>query len=275
MLAALAAALLIVSPGSWVDSRHGWDARAGCTPFGFLCSTEDGGRTWHGIYVGSRIDNFMRASYSAGAVDDEDVGTFWTRDNGRHWYRTTRIPPTALWRADPARFYASAGASIVRIAGWPPRGAVHCAGRWSANTGAYPPGTGHGRLRRNVCLGSSQNAGLHARRVVHLAGASVADFRLVPGGFAGVALALPDAEAPYVLDAFVWRRGGLRVTSLRVPAHTRLNSDLYEFFASWPNLYIHTIVGRDWTDAGSAGVAGGDVVFVSGDGGATWTEIGP
>jgi len=277
VLAAFTAALLLAASGSWVDSQHGWDARTGCRPFGYLCSTENGGRTWHGIYVGGLIANYVRTSVTAGVVADTDSGTFWTRDNGRHWYRTTRLGDQyALWRADSQRFFIANGSRISLVAGWPPHGRARCRGHWSANTGGYPPGTGHGRLARNVCIGAAVNLDLRVLKVVTLDDAFVDDYAVVPGGVAGMAQfdARTNPDAPYVLRLFVWRNGSLRSQSVQLPPHTRLNSDYYVFAARWPDLYATTLVGGDPGDPQSLGIPEREVVFHSADGGVTWSVDG-
>ena len=277
MLAVVAAAVLVAASGSWVDSDHGWDARPDCHPFGYVCSTENGGRTWHGIYVGGLIGNFVRTSVTAGAVGDQEAGTLWTRDNGRHWYRTTRLgSPYALWRADPGRFYAGAGNAIRLVEGWPFRGRARCRGHWSANTGGYPPGTGHGRLPRNVCIGAAVNARLRLRKVVDLGDTYVDDFAVIPGGVAGMARAdaRTNPDALSFLRLFVWKNGSLQAKDVRVPAHTRLDSDFFVFTAHWPDLWAATIVGPDDRGPQSRGIVEHEVVFHSSDGRASWSVDG-
>lgn len=176
---------------SWADPahRHGWtDVTSGGpivdgTPpdprcpgtqrsegtTAFLCTTEDAGRSWRRIFQAGRGLNYLRdftgTSRGAGVVaisrDDRlprtlRTGVFWTRDNGEHWYETTRIGPLVEHRAGRL-FWRNPGGPLYEVRPWPPRERVRCPGFFAWHALDQRP-----RTNGNVCVGGRVNAGIRS-----------------------------------------------------------------------------------------------------------------
>jgi photosystem II stability/assembly factor-like uncharacterized protein len=82
----------------WPDAKHGWEIRCDRDGICSLYATEDGGRHWHRIFNGETDDvmGFLRTSATGGviSINVKAPEQYWTRDNGRHWYFTRRLPPS-------------------------------------------------------------------------------------------------------------------------------------------------------------------------------------
>jgi hypothetical protein len=157
--------------GAPADPRCPGTQRSGGT-FAFLCATEDGGRSWRRVFQAGTgltyIRDFTRTSRVAGVVaisrDDEfprtlRTGVFWTRDNGEHWYETTRIGPLVEHRAGRL-FWRNPGGPLYEVRPWPPREAVRCPGFF-----AWHALDQRRRSDGNVCVGGPVNAGIRSIRV--------------------------------------------------------------------------------------------------------------
>ena len=177
-------ALIVASWGSathspWPDARHGWEVH-GDVDTGGLYSTEDGGRTWHLIYPanGSDIMGFLRTSSRSGviSIDYKHPVQYWTRDNGRHWHVTPRLP--AFWAggwnlAGKRRsLFWSHAHSLYQVANWPPR-------------------------RRTA---------LRLQLVHRVADGSFADLAWIPGGVTGVVLRAPGSPATPLARVLIQRQ---------------------------------------------------------------------
>ena len=138
----------------------------------FVCATEDGGRSWRPIFQGGHdlayLRDYTRTSRLAGVVSlprDDPLprtlrsGVFWTRDNGAHWYETTRIGPLVEHR-DGRLFWRSFGGPLYEVQPWPPRAPDRCPGffTWHALDQ-------HPRTNGNVCVGGVVNAGMRSTLV--------------------------------------------------------------------------------------------------------------
>ena len=120
---------------SWADFRHGW---APCVPDEReLCSTEDGGKTWRGIFWGGNyFFAYVRTSATSGIVQSGNTvaSTYWTRTNGRRWYELPNVPKPDLARGDDRiGGFAGRGAALFwtgtglnQITGWPARADPPC-----------------------------------------------------------------------------------------------------------------------------------------------------
>jgi alpha-tubulin suppressor-like RCC1 family protein len=185
---------------SWVDAAHkqGWIISRRCTPrprrwlhSQTLCATDDGGRHWRPIfstaaaggaeYESEWIASALRWSARAGIVSvtsEQPLATpagdyhqeWWTRDGGRHWYRTSVLSAVSNPSQPPgqigirfsrgrihgrAALYATAAAGSFRIAGWPPEGATRCSGHWQGYPYGYWP-----TYPYNICAGNPVDAGM-------------------------------------------------------------------------------------------------------------------
>jgi hypothetical protein len=179
---------------SWADvaHRYGWTdvtsggpivegapADPGCSgtqrssgTIAFLCATENGGRTWRRVFQAggglSYLRDFTRTSKTAGvvAISRDDpwprtlrTGVFWTRDDGEHWYETSRIGPIVMHRGSRL-FWRNPGGPLYEVRPWPPRARVRCPGFF-----AWHALDQHPRSAGNVCVGGRVNAGIRSIRV--------------------------------------------------------------------------------------------------------------
>jgi len=153
-----------------------------------VCATENGGRRWRKVFevpasiavAGKQILGFLRWSASAGVVSvdfssalSDSHFEFWTRDGGKHWWRTDvfdvglggtcssgqgvftcvhRVRFVRGFASDaPAFFFDVQGQYVTPreneppeidpfvgtyvLQGWTPHASVRCAGRWLGKTG--------------------------------------------------------------------------------------------------------------------------------------------
>jgi hypothetical protein len=209
-LGGIAGALAAGAPGvSWAPQagghKYGWatepvvsDARHRnwrCTPkarrgdqHSFLCATDDGGKHWRPVFdrdsswrfgnLRSSALDVLRWSPRAGVVSIDASGPdsnghleFWTRDAGRHWWRTQAfdagLPLFCSWDASSGECTTSVdfrrdGRSLrfttegwiftpnpdpsqpptrtptrrtYRLGGWVPTGRISCPVRWTGTKG--------------------------------------------------------------------------------------------------------------------------------------------
>jgi hypothetical protein len=183
-VAMLAAVLAGSAAGASAAPKQRWETcgeRA-------VCATDDGGRHWRKVFEvpdsiaveGKQILAFLRWSASAGVVSVDFTHTlgdthfeFWTRDGGKHWWRTDvfdvglggtcasaqdiftcvhRVHFIRGFASDaPAFFFEVQGQYVTPreneppeidpfvgtyvLEGWTPRASVGCAGRWLGKTG--------------------------------------------------------------------------------------------------------------------------------------------
>jgi photosystem II stability/assembly factor-like uncharacterized protein len=242
-----------VSTYGWADAQHGWESGGGD-----LSATENGGRTWHSIFRGGTfIFAAVRTSARAGFVSTgrTESAEFWTRDNGRHWYRTEQVrgfPQGSgrylFWHQHRSEL----GGVVYQVTPWPPTEPVRCAG-WARGAfdepyGAKPSGP------FSVCAGLPREAGMQSREVFRLPpGQNLTFLHPVPGGVAGV------AQGSGVRAMFLRRLDRNRLIALP-PARPRTSSAL---LISWPHVFLADVES-------SAGRPLPVVVLHSADGGETW-----
>ena len=224
---------------SWYDSQHGWKAGLGT-----VLSTEDGGRRWHRI---GRFDvmGLARTSRVAGVVTETCHGTgpcpsFWTRDNGRHWYLASSRLVRGGYRGSAKFLFWPGETALFQVRPWPPR--------------RKPPL----RCRRiRECGPPAFDGGARAVRVASVSDGRIAELANIPGGAMAVIMPFDPATPVRV----IFHRGGANsVTTLPVIPGV----GLCEGFASdpaveWPKISIFGCVGPN-----RAGV------WISENGGATW-----
>lgn len=196
----------------WPDARHGWEVKCNRDGECALYSTEDGGRHWHRIYRagGDDIMGFLRTSARAGviSINYKAPEQYWTRDNGRHWYFTRRLP--AFWAgglnlAGKGRsLFWSRGHVLYQVAKWPP----------------------------------PRQAALRLRLAHRVADGSFSDLAWIPRGVAGVVLRAPGSPTTPLVRVLI-RRQRTYVVRLKDPdpATAAGVSDL-KLFASWPELMV-------------------------------------
>jgi hypothetical protein len=238
---------------SWSDLDHAW-ASAGST----LYATSDGGKTWHPVFSGgSAIFRVERTSVKAGIVvtGEQKPVTFWTRDNGRHWYRGVELFSTAVGHG--GQLFTAATSSLSQLKPWPPRGTVKCRGPWWGT--AFGPGA-NTRAPKNVCSVPSAIS-LQKISVYTLTKGELAPDTLaaVPGGVAGVVTDGSARGRP--LSVVVYRSGHGTETPLpsTFPPETAFSA--LQLFVSWPNLRL------------DAEASGTHVTWSSSDGGDTWVAL--
>jgi hypothetical protein len=114
------------------------------------------------------LRDYTRTSRLAGVVSlprDDALprtlrsGVFWTRDNGAHWYETTRIGPLVEHRGGRL-FWRRFGGPLYEVQPWPPTAPAHCPGffTWHAFD-QHPRATG------NICVGGVVNGGMRSTLV--------------------------------------------------------------------------------------------------------------
>jgi hypothetical protein len=253
-----------VSVYGWADAQHGWSSNPpACRPAADLCATEDGGRTWHGIFNGGTfIFANVRTSTRAGFVSTgrTESTEFWTRDNGRHWYRTGQVRGFArgsgrylFWSE-----YREVGGVLHQVTPWPPREPVRCL-KWARGAFGEPYGT-RPSGPFSVCAGGPREAGMHSREV----------FRLPPGQNFGLLHSVPGGVAALVRGSgtrglFLRRLETNRLLALPPPPAPQppdfaLRSST--LLVSWPDLFL--------AERAPSARALPVVVLHSADGGETW-----
>lgn len=256
---ALAASGARLTPDeSWADSQHGWTAHppARCKPRRDVCATEDGGATWRGIFNGGTfIFGVVRTSRTAGVVSTgrQASARFWTRDNGRHWYRTKKIGPEFIG-SGKYLFWIDFGPALYRVTPWPPRLEPSCRGVWTV--AAFETEAAKGG---NVCSGPAVDAGMKAVRAVRLEQGELAGLTNVPGG---VIATVTESPSPRVL---LYRLGNARVVDL--PAAGSLvpcTGFSREPIVSWPRITVLACRAAAGEPLGA---------WVSSNGGASWRVI--
>jgi hypothetical protein len=255
LLAAAALAVRALPGESWIGSQYGWTATppSNCKPRRDVCSTENGGATWHGIFNGGTyVFGVVRTSSTAGVVSTgrQAAARFWTRDNGRHWYRSARIGPE-FQGSGSLLFWIDSGATLHRVRPWPPTAPARCRGTWSGAAFVTAPG-------RNVCNGPAVEAGMRSSDAVTLEEGKLAGLSNVPGG---VIVTVSSSPVPRIL---FYRRGTPRVVDLPNTGMVPCAGFNREPIVTWPRI---TVLGCT-TPAGD--VSG---VWVSNDGGLKWQAI--
>jgi hypothetical protein len=262
-----------VIQGAAADPRcFGTNAGGGSTAY--LCATEDGGTSWHRIFQAGRgfswLGGYARTSSGAGLVTIGQsgrfprtlrTGVFWTIDNGRHWFETTRIAggipdhdgAKVGGRGGELFWTESAGSVLYQLLGWPPRRIPKCEGFFTWHTLDQ-----HARAAGNICVGAPSNAGLRSAVVWRLSGSSFRGLLPVPNGIAALAV----GKGPAVLV-----HQGTKNRLRTLPDHPAgLKPTAYRIEGEWPNLRVLAIVYPE-----GPSVPRQQVVWVSNDGGETWT----
>jgi hypothetical protein len=210
----------------------------------YICSTENGGRTWHQVFQGMWPDYFsayVRTSRRAGVIslsrDDSLPKTlrnnvFWTRDNGKHWYETTRIGLYPTGRGEALYWLPRHGRLLYEVRGWPPRQPVRCRGFFARHPRDQRP-----RKDGNICVGAPADAGMRSRLVARITAEEswvrFSFLRVIPDGVTAlvagkrqlqvlvrrhsanelVVLPEPDAPGVIVADSFDVQWPDLRATA--------------------------------------------------------------
>lgn len=264
---------------SWADERHGWTAATSvrCVPAAALCATEDGGRTWRGIFDAKDVSAYYRSSRDAGIVWADGPGrigspaedgsaAFWTRDRGRHWYQSRVLggeAAPAVAGSDRLWIAKSFPAGLAEIRPWPPRARARCHGRWVSGLAPLRKS----RVPKNICAGALVDAGMRRRLVVEFDSHYIRQLIRVPGGVAGIAGSMRTTTTV----AFVaWRSGARYETLLSVgPSHFVAGSAVLA--AQWPLVLVSVDVIDNPFEPDDAG--SGVVVFQSTDGGVSWRRV--
>jgi hypothetical protein len=270
IVACAAFAVLMVSPGaansapeeSWADSQFGWTTKAtrqSCKPFKDVCSTEDGGATWHGIFNGGTfVFGVVRTSATAGLVSTgrQESAQFWTRDNGRHWYQTKAIRGD-FRGSGKYLFWIDNKNDLYQVRPWPPRGRAVCKGVWATSAFSTRP-----ERRGNICNGALVEAGMRADIVATLeqGEGTFGGISTIPGGVIATIASPAGPTKPRVL---LHRVGRNRLVDLpqaeeMVPCAGMFNT---EPIVTWPRI---TVLGC----SGAAGAGSGS--WTSLDGGQSW-----
>lgn len=270
-LCATAALALITStsagaPGprvrSWVDAKHGWRVSSNTVQ-----STENGGRSWRTIFPGDGGNtlDMLRLTRQAGLVSvifqRTYPDTYWTRDNGRHWYLADWkvLDPSYTGRRDI--LYTWDAGSVYRISRWPPTTNPRCRRGFSVQ----------GRAR--ICRDEVHMAGMRARVLARSPeGQEFEDLRLVPDGFVSLAYPRTPWEAPPQTPSVVRRLNGEnRTISLPTPELPPDMQVRHVYFPRWiwPRLAVFGSAESEARTCQRRVCA--TVRWQSADGGDTWS----
>lgn len=231
----------------------------------YVCSTEDGGRTWQRVFQAGNglmyLLGYTRTSRTAGVVSigREDMprtlrnGVFWTNDNGRHWYETTRIGRSVEGRGNRLFWSDRFGKRLYEVRPWPPIQRPRCGGLW-----AWHPQDQRRRKDGSVCVGARENAGMRSSLVARTqAGEEFASFWTWRATPEGVIVLIGPTLPLRVLT----REGGVnRIQTLAsppVPASSSLSEARLE--GEWPRFSLLGSLDRRW------------FVWRTSDGGNTWS----
>jgi hypothetical protein len=141
----------------------------------YVCSTEDGGRTWHRVFQAGNglmyLLGYTRTSRTAGvaSIGREDMprtlrnGVFWTIDNGRHWFETTQIGRNVEGRGRNLYWTDRFSHRLYQVRPWPPRRNPRCRGFFSSHPQDQRPRRGGA-----VCVGARANAGMRSELIARL-----------------------------------------------------------------------------------------------------------
>jgi hypothetical protein len=250
---------------SWVDSKHGWRLVHQRLK---LQSTENGGRTWHTIFADESGNGLeaLRTSKRAGLASIDWMrgapDTYWTRDNGRHWFLVGSGVIDTGYVGRGSTLYVWHPAWIHQVLGWPPRRAPRCGRPFTKVVGA------------RVCQRATRPPGV---RTIELArpeakgGDDFEDLRQIPRGF--VAVAYPSrpwewpAHTPTVLIRWKGVNRTVALPAPSLPLDLNLNAGHTIRPPRWPRLAVTGKAGRLWScDSGCL-----DVTWRSADGGRTWS----
>ena len=253
------------APGeSWADSQFGWTTSVpeSCKPLRDVCATDDGGKTWHGIFNGGTfVFGVVRTSPKAGTVSTGRLESdqFWTRDNGRHWYRTGAIRGD-FQGSGRYPFWIDYTNVLYQVRPWPPRGRAICKGIWVTSAFSTKPAP-----KGNICSGPPVEAGMHDDVVATLEDGLFGGIANIPGGVIATIRGTAGGGEPRVL---LRRAGRNRIVDL--PESGEMSPCVAGFntepIVTWPRI---TVLGC--ASAGAPGVG----TWTSRDGGRSWTVAGP
>jgi hypothetical protein len=250
-----------IRAATWADNRHGW---VECRET-IVCSTENGGRTWHDILKGGNfVFSLARTSAAAGVVETGRTGgfTFWTRDNGKRWYELPNVPKPDYGGGARALVFEGRGGllfwhqsekTLNRITPWPAR--------------VSPPCRGKSELGSNTCVLAASDSPFTSTPVATISTGSLARMRHIDGGVATLVTA-EDANASPA--AVLVHRGTSNVVStLPESPLNRRSLTCTELFAGWPALFVSaaSFPAREGTGCPKLP----HVLWRSADGGRTWT----
>jgi len=151
---------------SWADKQHryGWAlstarTKGGWCPSRFtaprVCSTQDGGKHWHGILYGN-FDGalaIVRSTPRAGLVDltyGSERYPLLTLDDGRRWYANSRMSAARRVWVRGGRVYWSEYENVYRLSKWPSPG-VRATCSVSGLRTTWVSGVHASGPRRSVC----------------------------------------------------------------------------------------------------------------------------
>lgn len=198
---------------SWLDSQHGWasfDAWVGAFErpsacggeLGYVCATEDGGQTWHGIFprVGGLTVLLDRMSETAGVIASLDRSGgryFWTRDAGRHWYQTTRVGPQ--FEGNSKYLFWSLQNKLYQVRPWPPRGSAASSCKQWLQTLCTKP--------------QVVNAGMQSHVIARLDSGSFGTLVSIPGGVLATIRARTGPPQVLIRQGSIHRTANLPISS--------------------------------------------------------------
>jgi hypothetical protein len=226
---------------SWSDSQHGW--RAGARG---VLATENGGKSWHRIGT-FEVMGLVRTSPLSGVVTETCQGsgsvlcpTYWTRENGRHWYQASPRLINGVYRGSGQFLFWLDRRTLYQVRPWPPHG-------------RRP----HRCRRVRECGPPAFDGGARSVAVVRIAAGQFTELASIPGG--ALAVVRPD-DPSIAVQVLIRRMGRSSTSALPVIPGVQLCEDLSDPVVDWPKIVVFGCVGRLNRAA----------TWVSEDGGANW-----
>jgi hypothetical protein len=246
---------------NWSDARHGWISCGEAS----VCSTENGGRSWHRIFSGGNyVFSYRRTSATAGVVEAGNWASavVWTRDNGRTWYELPNVSGGAYRDGGRGPFFGGRGRflfwhqqqqTLYQLTPWPAPQSPPCNGQ-GVFSGVCPLPLSKSPFQ------SSAVATIPAGRLAAMASIRDGVAALVVEGvepLPGLVTGLPTA-------VLIHRGAETRIAPLpEAPLPQHQNTCTW-IFGAWPKLFVAAALNRGGCDRTPR------VLWRSQDGGSTW-----
>lgn len=229
-----------------------------------VCSSENGGRSWHKIFSGgNHLFGYRRTSAVAGVVEAGNWGwaVVWTRDNGRSWYDLPNVPgayqdggsPPFFGGRGHSLFWHQQQRTLYQLTPWPASQNPRCEGQ-----GVFP----------GVCSLPLARSPFQSTAIATIPAGRLGAMASVPDGVAALVV---EGEEPLpglvtgVPIAVLLRRGAetrsAPLPEAPLPGH---RITCRSITAAWPELFVTAALSRGGCDQTR------HVLWRSRDGGSNW-----